>query len=99
MHTAKAITPQCCLSNAGVFLEDFDMSDNNGDASAKKVVMVTGGTGLVGVGIKEFVSTDPEVRKISVTWNKQNLRPLFTPTVVPCHYPHRSQWSKKAAHD
>lgn len=46
------------------------MADTNGDANAKKVVMVTGGTGLVGVGIKEFVSTDPEVRKISIKWNK-----------------------------
>lgn len=39
------------------------MAETNGaDAAAKKVVMVTGGTGLVGCGIKEFVASDPEVR-------------------------------------
>lgn len=32
------------------------------DAAPKKVVMITGGTGLVGSGIKEFVSSDAEVR-------------------------------------
>lgn len=30
--------------------------------ASKRVVMVTGGTGLVGSGIKEFVDSDPEVR-------------------------------------
>lgn len=38
------------------------MAETNGaDAAAKKVVMITGGTGLVGCGIKEFVSSDAEV--------------------------------------
>lgn len=38
------------------------MAETTGaDAAAKKVVMVTGGTGLVGCGIKEFVESDPEV--------------------------------------
>lgn len=36
------------------------MSETN-ESSSKKKVMVTGGTGLVGQGIKEFVSTDSEV--------------------------------------
>lgn len=39
------------------------MAETSGaDAVPKKVVMVTGGTGLVGCGIKEFVSSDAEVR-------------------------------------
>lgn len=38
------------------------MAETNGaDAAAKKVVMITGGTGLVGCGIKEFVESDAEV--------------------------------------
>lgn len=38
------------------------MAETNGaDAAAKKVVMITGGTGLVGCGIKEFVASDAEV--------------------------------------
>lgn len=38
------------------------MAETNGaDAAAKKVVMITGGTGLVGSGIKEFVDSDAEV--------------------------------------
>ncbi len=42
------------------------MADTTGaDAAAKKVVMVTGGTGLVGCGIKEFVSTDAEVSALA----------------------------------
>lgn len=39
------------------------MAETSGtDAAPKKVVMVTGGTGLVGCGIKEFVESDAEVR-------------------------------------
>ena len=39
------------------------MAETSGaDSVPKKVVMVTGGTGLVGCGIKEFVSSDAEVR-------------------------------------
>ena len=39
------------------------MAETNGAdaAAAKKVVMITGGTGLVGCGIKEFVESDAEV--------------------------------------
>lgn len=36
------------------------MSETTGSTS-KRTVMITGGTGLVGAGIKEFVSTDKEV--------------------------------------
>eukprot|EP00752_Nemacystus_decipiens_P016497 g14747.t1 len=40
------------------------MAETNGaDAAAKKVVMVTGGTGLVGCGIKEFVASDAEAQE------------------------------------
>lgn len=37
------------------------MAETNGE-TGKRTVLVTGGTGLVGSGIKEFVSTDKEVR-------------------------------------
>lgn len=40
------------------------MAETNGEAGKRKV-MVTGGTGLVGSGIQEFVSTDKEVRTSS----------------------------------
>lgn len=48
------------------------MAETNGaDAGAKKVVMITGGTGLVGCGIKEFVATDTEVSSFcSLTYNE-----------------------------
>lgn len=54
------------------------MAETNGaDAAAKKVVMVTGGTGLVGSGIKEFVATDTEVsfhRSLTQDENFENFR-------------------------
>lgn len=40
------------------------MPETNGDA-ARKVVMITGGTGLVGEGIKEAVEKDPKVKEIT----------------------------------
>lgn len=40
------------------------MPETNGDV-APKVVMITGGTGLVGEGIKEAVAKDPKVKEIS----------------------------------
>lgn len=42
------------------------MSESS-EASTKRTVMVTGGTGLVGEGIREFVSTDPEVYSVLCT--------------------------------
>lgn len=45
---------------------DTIMSEAN-ESSSKRKVMVTGGTGLVGHGIKEFVSTDAEVNFLIVS--------------------------------
>ena len=51
--------------------QNYNMAETTGsDAAPKKVVMVTGGTGLVGCGIKEFVSNDAEVRVLKIGENR-----------------------------
>lgn len=54
------ILPQHRLQCSPHLNADRKMAETNGEAG-KRMVMVTGGTGLVGCGIKEFVSTDKEV--------------------------------------
>lgn len=55
------ILPQHRLQCSPRLNADRNMAETNGE-TGKRTVMVTGGTGLVGSGIKEFVSTDKEVR-------------------------------------
>ena len=80
--------------------QDFNMADTNGEAQSKKVVMVTGGTGLVGVGIKEFVESDAEVRNSNVKnekWN--NLRPLLCGDDRPMSPPRGEDAATLCKHD
>lgn len=57
--------------------QDDNMAETAGsDAAPKKVVMITGGTGLVGSGIKEFVSNDAEVRVLKIGENRCRIHHL-----------------------